>query len=274
MWWKLLTIAALSYGVIVAAVYVTQTQLLFPTRAVSPAGPRPRSAERLGIVSASGHPLRGLHIPAAEPRRERLVVLGFGGNAWNADDAAVYLHDLYPAAEVVTFHYRGYAPSGGRAGTAAHLADAPLVYDFVRSRFGDIPIVAVGFSVGSGIAASLASRRPLAGAILVTPFDSLAAVASTHYPWLPVRLLLRHRLEVAADLREVRVPVAIIGGERDSLVPAARTEALRLAVPNVIFARTIGGAGHNDIYRSPLFREAMRDALARVLPSADGGAAR
>lgn len=139
---------SLFYGAMVAAAYLMQTRALFPTASVGAAAPPPPATERLEIMASSGHPLRGLHIPAAEPRRERLVILGFGGNAWNADDAAMSLHDRYPAAEIVVFHYRGYAPSGGRPSIAALVADAPLVFDFVRGRFDDAPIVGVGFSIG------------------------------------------------------------------------------------------------------------------------------
>ena len=186
----------------------------------------------------------------------------------------MYLHDLFPTADIVTFHYRGYAPSGGRPSTATHIADAPYVHGFIRDRLGGARIVAVGFSIGSGIAASLASRRPLEGAILVTPFDSLAAVGSAHYPWLPIRLLLRHRLDAAADLRKVRAPIAIIAAGRDNLIPAARTDALRREVPNLVFDRTIANGGHNDIYQNPIFHDAMREALERVLASAGRGAMR
>jgi fermentation-respiration switch protein FrsA (DUF1100 family) len=266
MWLKVLVLVSLFYGAMVAAAYLMQTQALFPTASVRAAAPPPPAAERLEIMARSGHPLRGLHIPAALPGADRLVILGFGGNAWNADDAAMYLHDLYPTADIIVFHYRGYAPSGGRPSIAALVADAPLVFDFVRGRFDDAPIVAVGFSIGSGIVASLASRRPLAGAILVTPFDSLAALASAHYRWLPMRLLLRHQLDATAELRGVRTPIAIIAGERDRLIPAARTEALRRTVPNLVFARTIAGAGHNDLYQNSMFHEAMRDALEQVRP--------
>jgi fermentation-respiration switch protein FrsA (DUF1100 family) len=267
MWLKVLVLVSLFYGAMVAAAYLMQTQALFPTASVPAAAPPPPAAERLEIMARSGHPLRGLHIPAAVRGTDRLVILGFGGNAWNADDAAMYLHDLYPAADIIVFHYRGYAPSGGHPSIAALVADAPLVFDFVRGRFDDAPIVAVGFSIGSGIVASLASRRPLAGAILVTPFDSLAALASAHYRWLPMRLLLRHQLDATAELRGVRTPIAIIAGERDRLIPAARTEALRRTVPNLVFTRIIAGAGHNDLYQNPMFHEAMRDALEQVRPA-------
>jgi fermentation-respiration switch protein FrsA (DUF1100 family) len=265
---KLLMAAALMYGAVVAAVYLAQTQLLFPVGLARAGGPPLPSAERLEILSTSGHSLRGLHIPPAAPQPERLIILGFGGNAWNADTAAMYLHELYPAADIITFNYRGYPPSQGRPSTSAHIADAPLVYDFIRGRFGDVPIVAVGFSIGSGI---VASRRPLTGAILVTPFDSLAAVASENYPWLPIRLLLRHRLDAAADLREVRIPIAIIAAGNDRLIPLRRTKALQAVVPRLVFDRTIAGADHNDIYRDPLFQETMREVLARVLSSTGSG---
>jgi pimeloyl-ACP methyl ester carboxylesterase len=98
----------------------------------------------------------------------------------------------------------------------------------------------------------------------VTPFDSLVAVASAHYPWVPVRLLLRHNMEPAGDLAAAPVPVAIVAGGRDTLVPPARTEALRRAIPHLVFDRTIPNAGHNDIYIDPAFPRAMHDAFEAV----------
>jgi hypothetical protein len=80
-------------------------------------------------------------------------------------------------------------------------------------------VIAVGFSIGCGIAAHLAAERTLAGLVLVTPFDSLAALARDHYPWAPVKLLLRHRIETAELLRRANAPTAVITAERDTIVP-------------------------------------------------------
>ena len=124
--------------------------------------------------------------------------------------------------------------------------------------------VAVGLSIGSGVAAYLAGHRPLDGLILVTPFDSLAALSADHYPWLPIRLLLRHKMEPVEDLRTSRVPVAILSGGVDTTVPPARTEVLRRAIPNLVFSQNFPRSGHNDIYDHPGFRPAIREALARV----------
>jgi len=76
-----------------------------------------------------------------------------------------------------------------------------------------------------------------------------------------VRLLFSHDLEPAEDLRRNRIPVALIAGGRDSLVVPARTEALRLALPNLVFDRIIAGADHNGVYSDPSFAPWMREAL-------------
>jgi pimeloyl-ACP methyl ester carboxylesterase len=255
----------LLYAAICAAVFLFQSALLFPTGQIGPAGPLPPGAARIELAAASGERLRGLHVPPARAGPERVLILGFGGNAWNAEAMADYLHGLYPQADVVACHYRGYPPSEGSPSADALREDAPLIFDWAAARFPGRRIVAIGFSIGSGVAASLAARRPLAGLILVTPFDSLAAVAAGHYPWLPVRLLFRHEMDAAADLRAVRAPVALLAGGGDTLIPAERTEALRRAIPNLAFDRTLAGAGHNDIYRREDFRAAMAQALAALL---------
>lgn len=242
-----------------------QSHLIFPTHAVAPAGPVPRNAEELSIETPDGNRLSGIHIPADEPRKERMLVLGFGGNAWNGQDVAEYLHELYPEAEVVAFHYRGYKPSTGEPSADALIADAPLVYDLAVERLKPQRTIAVGFSIGSGIAAQLATRRRLDGLILVTPFDSLKAVAQSMYPWLPIGPLFEHQIDAALACKKTDVPIAIVAAERDEIVRPERTAALRSHVRNLIFDRTIAGAGHNDIYARSEFQEAMRDALVALV---------
>jgi pimeloyl-ACP methyl ester carboxylesterase len=262
--WKLLLLLPMGYLAICIALFLAQGKLLFPAGMVSGAGPLPPSAKRL-VVQNEGEQLHGVHIPPRAPHDERLTILGFGGNAWNAEAAALYLHDLYPQADIVVFHYRGYRPSTGSPSAAALLSDAPLIHDHVAATLKPARIVAVGFSIGSGIAAHLASRRPISGAILVTPFDSLRAVARRHYPWLPIGLLFRHEMAAAKDLGGAQVPLAIIAAERDTIIPPARATALAGAVPNLVLERRLASAGHNDIYDRPDFRAAMTEALQRVL---------
>jgi pimeloyl-ACP methyl ester carboxylesterase len=254
----------LLYASICAIAWAMQDRMLFPTGMIPPAEPLPPGAERLEIVRG-GDRIHGVRIPPGRPSPSAQVVLGFGGNAWNAEEMADYLHLLYPDSEVLAFHYRGYKPSGGQASAAALVEDAPFAFDLAAERFPGRPIVAVGFSIGSGVAASLAPKRPLSGLILVTPFDSLTEVAAGHFRWLPVRLLFRHELRSAEWLAGSKVPVALIAAERDTLVRPERTESLRRAIPKPVLSRTVPGVDHNSIYQSPEFRETMREAMARIL---------
>lgn len=266
----ILLIPVALYILVAAILFLAQTSLLFPAGRTAAAGPPPAGSEALELSAPSGERLVGLHIPPAAASDRRLLVLGFSGNAWNSAAAAAYLHDRFPEADVVAFHYRGYPPSGGAPGAAAMQQDALLVYDLARERLHPDMIVAVGLSVGSGVAPFLAAHRPVDGLVLITPFDSLGRLSAQHYPWLPVRLLLRHCMEPAVDLRGSHVPVAIIAAGRDATVPPARTEALRAAVPHLVFDRTIAGASHNDIYERLDFKRDLRTALARVLGEAQG----
>lgn len=241
-----------------------QDSLIFPTHAVPAAGPLPAGAELLSLETDDGHKLVGTYVPAARPGKDRTVIIGFGGNGWNGQDVAEYLHETFPDADVVAFHYRGYAPSTGSPSAKALIADAPLVHDLVAERLKPSRVIAAGFSIGSGVATELARGRKLDGLILVTPFDSLKAVAQSLYPWLPIGPMFAHEIDAAAALENSRVPVAIIAGDRDEIVPGARTDALRKRVPNLVFDRTLRGAGHNDIYARSDFQEAMREALDRL----------
>jgi uncharacterized protein len=244
----------------------SQDEIIFPVHAVARTGPLPPGAERLQVLTTDGTSLHGIHMPPDAPiDGPRTLILGFGGNAWNGQDVATYLHELYPQAYVVAFHYRGYRPSLGAPSAEALLQDAPLVFDAAVGRVRPDRTIAAGFSIGSGIAASLANRRPVDGLILVTPFDSLKKVAISIYPWLPIGPFFRHEIDTVASLDDSRVPVAIIAAEMDEIIPPARTGELRMQIPNLVYDKTVIGAGHNDIYQRSDFQRAMDEALAALL---------
>jgi hypothetical protein len=89
-------------------------------------------------------------------------------------------------------------------------------------------------------------------------------VASDHYPWLPVAALFGHEMDAAAALSASTVPTAIIAAQDDQLIVRARTDGLLKAVRSLSYNRTIGRAGHNDIYHKSEFQDAMREAF-RIL---------
>ena len=269
---KLLALlAVLAYLAIAAALFFAQTSIFFPARLVPPAGPLPPGAEQVQLTAPDGVRLHGVLIPPARSGGSDTAILGFAGNASNAAAIAEFLSALYPEHPVAAFHYRGYAPSAGAPGAAALLDDAPLVHDFVRDRLRPKRLVVVGISIVSGVAAGLAARRPLDGLILVTPFDSLEAVAGQRFPWLPIKLLIRHKLPSADFLRNSPVPVAIVAAEHDGVVPPARTAALARAVGNLVHDVTIPATQHNDIAYHPRFRPEMQAALAAILARSSPG---
>ncbi|MET4130674.1 alpha/beta fold hydrolase [Roseovarius sp. MBR-6] len=253
------------YLVVVAMVALFQAKLLFPREMVGPGAPLPPKAERLALSVGSDEQLVGVLLQAEGPSPEGAsLVLGFGGNAWNADDLALHLNSIFPDRHVVAFHYRGYAPSTGRPTARVMLDDALEIHDEIVARLAPDGITAVGLSLGAGPATHLARSRPVRGVVLVTPFDTLTALAREHYPWLPVGLLLRHHMDVAADLASVSAPVAVIAAEADSIVPPRRTEPVRRAADDLVMDRLITGAGHNDIYNRAQYRQAMKEALSLI----------
>ena len=263
-----LVAAALVYAAIAGVMYASQTAMLFPTGMV-PAGPAalPAGAERLRVATTDGDTLAGLRLPG--PDEQAPLILGFGGNAWNGDHLALFLRDLSPDAEIVTFHYRGYRPSTGKPSAAALLGDAVAIHDALVPTVGARRVYAVGLSLGAGVAAHLARERPLAGLVLVSPFDSLAAVGQGHYFWLPVRLLLRHEIDAAQAMAAHVRPTAVIRAERDTIIPPRRTEALLPAIRRLVRHHVIAGADHNDLYDRSEFAAAYREAFAAVRAAGD-----
>jgi pimeloyl-ACP methyl ester carboxylesterase len=263
MW--LLTVVlgiTLLYAGLVLVTALFQTRMLFPAQmAAANRPPLPSFAERLELTTPDRDRLIGARLGKASG--EKPLLLGFGGNAWNADAVALTLHGLFPEHEVIAFHYRGYPPSSGTPSAQALFADALTIFDHLRQQRTP-KVVAVGFSIGSSVAANLAHHRKLAGLILVTPFDSLKALAREHFSWAPTGLLLRHHMPTVDLVKDRPTPTALIAAGRDTIVPARRSEPLRSVIPNLVLDRTIVDAGHNDLYQHPSFVAAMRDALAEI----------
>ena len=138
-----------------------------------------------------------------------------------------------------------------------------MIYDHLLQTKASEIILPVGFSIGAAVAAYLARHRPVAGLILVTPFDSLEAVARDLYWWAPVGPLIRNRMPTIEFVRGSNVPTALITAEHDAIAPERRSAPLRAAIRNLVFERSID-AGHNDLYDHPDFAQAAREALMRV----------
>lgn len=256
---------AVLYGLAVGGLYLVQEGILFPRSiAERPHSSLPAFAERLELRSTEGKRLVGTLIPARGASRG--LVLGFPGNAWNADDHVVFLSHRLPEFDIVVFHYRGYAPSEGAPSEAALFADALLIHDSLVDRLRPERVLAAGFSLGTGVAAYLASQRPLDGLVLVTPFDSIEAVAASRYAWAPVRPLLRHPFRSADHLRGLDIPTAVIMAEQDGVVPRERSDALVEVLARPVLVEVLPGT-HNGIYDGEAIGHALRRAVDGVAPA-------
>jgi pimeloyl-ACP methyl ester carboxylesterase len=237
-----------------AAAWLAQDRLVFFPQPIVSTAHLPETARPLEVVANDRTRLRGwIRLSNSAPAP---VVLYFGGNAeevsWTVADKR------WPADwAVVAINYRGYGASEGKPGETALMSDAAAIYDAVAAQ-GDVDrarIVAFGRSLGSGIAVKLAAMRPVAGVVLVSPYDSLVAIGQMHYPWLPVARLLRHRFDVVADASALRIPLLAVVGERDTIVPHARSRALYDAWAGPKRWEVMSAADHDSVADSGRFWE-------------------
>lgn len=265
---KLLVFLVLTYAGVVVLLYLVQTWLLFPGASLpSQRLDHPRLPERLALPGGDGAELHGMLFRA--PAADADLLVGFGGNAQDAELLAQDLVTDFPDLHVAVFHYRGYGPSTGQPSEAALLADALIIHDSLVERLRPPRRFAIGISLGSAVAAYLSKERRLAGLILITPFDSIEAIAKENYFWVPVGLLLRHRFPTVEFMAGNPTPTAVIAAEHDRVVRPERTQALVEQLPNLVFHRVLDGAAHNTLYQLPIYEQALEEAFAAVRQAAD-----
>lgn len=227
---------------LLGAVFLRQDRLLyFPARA---------SVEALATGGLrpwpSAQDFRGLVAEPLGPPRGTAVV--FHGNAGHAGHRAFYAQALAPLGlRVILAEYPGFGPRTGAPGEASLVADAQETLVLAQRLHGP-PLLVLGESLGAAVAAEAAAGRPdlVAGLLLVTPWDRLANVASHHYPWLPVRWLLRDGYDSARHLARFDRPVLVAVAERDRIVPARLGQALHASLGGPRRLLVVPGSDHND----------------------------
>ena len=256
----LILVAAIVLGV-PAWAWFAQERLLFFPQPVASTAHLPARASPLDLVAADGMRLRGWIVKGSAVPAP--TVIYFGGNAeevsWTLSEAR------WPREWTIAgVNYRGYGASEGKPGEAALKADALAVYDAVVRRDDVDPrrMVVFGRSLGTAVAAHLAAERRVAGAILVSPYDSMTAIGTLHYPWLPVSLLLRHRFDAIGDAKRNTMPLLAIVGGSDSIIPAERSRALFDAWSGPKTWQVVPQAGHNDLGSDDTFWTSIAQFLA------------
>jgi pimeloyl-ACP methyl ester carboxylesterase len=188
------------------------------------------------------------------------ALIYFGGNAEDVSANLASFSKAFPDRALYLMHYRGYGGSTGTPTESLLHSDALALFDRVRRDHPDIALM--GRSLGTGIALRLAASRPATSLVLVTPYDSIAAIAAGQFRLFPVRWLLTDKFDAIRDAPAIRVPTLILQAERDEVIPGRHTELLGAAFTKDIASRVIiHGAGHNDISDTPEYLDAIRAAL-------------
>lgn len=244
--WSILTIALCAYvGLCAVFVLLQRSFIYYPTP------PRGMDDAPLVLETASAELL-----VACRPHDGPRAVVYFGGNAEDVVATLPWLAATFPDRAAYALHYRGYGGSSGRPSEPALRADARAVFEFVHGRHPDV--VVIGRSLGSSLAIQLAAEKPVTRLVLITPFDSILAIAQRAAPFLPMTLLLHDRYESWRYAAGVSCPTTIIVAAEDQLVPPADSERLRAAFrPGVATLLAIPEAGHNSIDGFPAFHEAV-----------------
>lgn len=247
----LAAILVIAYIAVFLALYGLQRSMIFkPDRSVP-------SRQAAGLETMDEVQLRtedGLDLAAwySAARPGRPTIVYFHGNAgnrgWLVHKALPYLAAGYG---LLLPDYRGYGGNPGVPTEDGLRADARAAVAFLRGQ-GLEPardVVYHGESLGSGVAAWLASVDPPFALVMEAAFTSVPALAARQYPWLPTRVAVRDRFTSLRRIRSITVPTLFIHGVNDTLVPVDHAKALHEASAAPVKRLHLFPAGlHADLY--------------------------
>jgi pimeloyl-ACP methyl ester carboxylesterase len=176
------------------------------------------------------------------------TIIVFHGNAGTAADRDYYLSALGSMGyRVILAEYPGYGGRKGELSEQSFVNDSRETLRIIAETFKG-PIYLLGESLGCGVVAGVAKETSLsiAGIILITPWNTLLAVAKDHYPYLPVGWFMKDRYDNAENLKSFQGRIAVVGAERDEVVPVRHAKELFTLLPKDKRMWIIKGAGHND----------------------------
>ncbi len=255
---------------VVAMLWTMQRQLIyFPgTAPVPPAAAVLPGARDVVLETSDGLRLGAWYVPARPPERG-ITVLVANGNAGDRSLRAPLAEALSRRGlAVLLFDYRGYGGNPGSPSEEGLARDVRAARAYLVDDVGVRPdrILYLGESLGAAVVTELATEHPPAGLVLRSPFTDLAAVGQEHYPFLPVRALLRERYPVREQVARIRAPVSVVYGGADSIVPPEQSVAVARAAVHLHALVEVEGADHNDpaLLDGPELVEAVADLADQV----------
>lgn len=259
---RFLRAALIAYLLVVLVFMWLETLLIFPTWAV-PAGEWERPDlphEDVSFVSPDGTRLHGWYFPHSDPVAYVLYCHGNGEDVSHLADYMDTLRDRY-AVSVFAFDYPGYGKSEGRPNEPTVIASGRAAQSWLAAR-ADIPanrVVIWGRSIGGAVAVQLAADSGARAMLLERTFANLADVGAYHYPWLPVRTLLRNRFDSLSRIAGYNGPLLQSHGTADEVVPLEYGRRLfdaATASPKQFI--TLPDTGHNGPNSEEYYTEVQR----------------
>ena len=255
---------------LLAAVWTWQRVLIYSPGSgpVAPASTAIPGARDVQLHTRDGLVLAGWLVPAKKPSRGITVLVANG----NAGDRSLRTPLARALADhglaVLLFDYRGFGGNPGQPTEPGLASDVRAAHQFLVSE-ADVPanrILYYGESLGAAVVTELAAEHPPAGLLLRSPFVDLASVGQVHYPFLPVGALLRDRYPLREQLKDVPVPVTVVYGSRDSIVPPTHSRAVAESAPRLRQLVEVPGADHNDaaLLNGPMLMEAVVDLADQI----------
>lgn len=221
-----------------------------------------KNVEDILIRTRDGITLRGWLVKNAGSTKSPLIIY-FGGNAeevsWMIGES-----ERFRGWSLALINYRGYGASEGAPGEKKLFADALTIFDYFAERpdTGGGNIVAMGRSLGSGVAVHLAHNRPVKGLVLITPYDSMTSLAQEKFRFLPVSLLLRHRFDSLSLAPLMRQPMLALSAGDDTIIPPRHAKRLVDAWGGPATFVVIEGADHNTIDTHDRYWQCIKDFLS------------
>ncbi|MCE3604138.1 alpha/beta fold hydrolase [Massilia sp. P8910] len=250
---------------VTAAIAASQRRLVFnPTIKREVDNPRSSGHRTRAIVlrGRDGTKLSGWlmtpQIPGPHP-----AVVYFGGRSeevsWVVRDAG----KLFPGMAVLAVNYRGYGNSHGEPAEAHMVEDGRLLFDWLAERAHVDPerVAVVGRSLGSGVAVQVALERPVHSLVLITPYDSILAIAKRKFRAVPVEYVLRHRFESVKYASSLRAPTYVLRAAFDDIVPHSHTDLLVAQLGKLHLDETVPDSDHMNIP----YLEATQERIAAFL---------
>lgn len=238
------------YSLVLVYFYLSQSRMLFYPQPLSYPVQDDETIEEVHIATTHNESLHGWLCKSQEEGAQKLIIY-FGGNA----EEVSHMTAMAPLLEdwaILLVNYPGYGNSQGKPGEKSFYRAALDIYDYAITREDVDPenIVLMGRSIGCGSAVFLASERKAKGVVLISPFESIRAVAQSKLPFLPVGLLLRHPFDAKKYAGEINAPLLAFYGSEDNIIPPRHSMNLVEYWKGSHVIIELTGYGHNDVLES------------------------